>query len=209
MSRLELKQPGKIVAVGLNYRSHAAELGMAVPDEPILFMKPPSSVIGPGDAIVIPSSSSRVDYEAELALVIGRTARAISLEEAASFVAGYTCANDVTARDLQERDGQWTRAKSFDTFCPLGPWVETVAPEADARVELVLKGETRQSAPVSDMIFSPLELVAFISGVMTLEPGDVILTGTPPGVGRLKAGDEVTVRIDGVGELVNRAIHGL
>lgn len=207
MSRLELKQPGKIIAVGLNYRSHAAELGMAVPEEPVLFMKPPSAVIGPGDAIILPSVSERVDFEAELALVIGKAARGVSLEAAAGCVAGYTCANDVTARDLQEKDGQWTRAKSFDTFCPLGPWVETAAPESDARVELVLKGETRQSAPISDMIFTPLELVAFISRVMTLEPGDVILTGTPPGVGRLKAGDEVMVRVDGVGELVNNVIR--
>jgi 2-keto-4-pentenoate hydratase/2-oxohepta-3-ene-1,7-dioic acid hydratase in catechol pathway len=207
MSRLELKQPGKIVAVGLNYRSHAHELGMAVPEEPVLFMKPPSAVIGPGDAIVIPSSSQRVDFEAELAVVIGRAARNLDLEDAADCVAGYTCANDVTARDLQEKDGQWTRAKSFDTFCPLGPWVESRVPESDALVELVLNGETRQSAAVSDMIFHPLELVAFISRVMTLEPGDVILTGTPPGVGRLKAGDEVMVRVEGVGELVNNVIR--
>ncbi|MHB9112683.1 MAG: fumarylacetoacetate hydrolase family protein [Thermoleophilia bacterium] len=207
MSRLELKQPGKIIAVGLNYRSHAHELGMAVPGEPVLFMKPPSAVIGPGDAIIIPDVSQRVDFEAELAVVIGNTARNLSLEAAAGCVAGYTCANDVTARDLQEKDGQWTRAKSFDTFCPLGSWVETEAPEPDAMVELVHNGETRQSAPVSDMIFSPLELVAFISRVMTLEPDDVILTGTPPGVGSLKAGDEVTVRIDGIGELVNNVIR--
>jgi len=206
MSRLELQKPGKVIAVGLNYRSHAAELGMAVPLEPILFMKPPSSVIGPGDSIVIPSMSGRVDYEAELALVIGRTARNISLDDAPGHVAGYTCANDVTARDLQEKDGQWTRAKSFDTFCPLGPWIESEPPDLDALVELVLNGETRQSAPVSDMIFHPLELVAFISRVMTLDAGDVILTGTPPGVGRLKAGDEVVVRIDGIGELVNNVI---
>lgn len=207
MSRHELKQPGKIIAVGLNYRSHAAELGMAVPDEPILFMKPPSAVIGPGEAIIIPASSQRVDFEAELAVVVGKTGRNLNLEAAAGCVAGYTCANDVTARDLQEKDGQWTRAKSFDTFCPLGPWVETEAPEPGVNVELLHQGEIRQSAPVSDMIFSPLELVAFISRVMTLEPDDVILTGTPPGVGRLKAGDEVTVRIEGIGELVNNVIR--
>lgn len=207
MSRHELKQPGKIIAVGLNYRSHAAELGMAVPDEPILFMKPPSAVIGPGDSIMIPSSSQRVDFEAELAVVVGKTGRYLSLEAAAGCVAGYTCANDVTARDLQEKDGQWTRAKSFDTFCPLGPWMETEAPEPGVNVELLHQGEIRQSAPVSDMIFSPLELVVFISRVMTLEPDDVILTGTPPGVGRLKAGDEVTVRIEGIGELVNNVIR--
>ncbi|GBE58200.1 ureidoglycolate lyase [bacterium BMS3Abin01] len=195
--------PSKIVAVGLNYRSHARELGMAVPREPILFLKPPSAVIGNGDAIELPAGVGRVDYEAELAVVIGKTARGVTVDEAHEYILGYICANDVTARDLQEEDGQWTRAKSFDTFCPLGPEPESAAPESDALVELVLNGEVRQSAPVSDMIFSPTELVAFISSVMTLERGDVIITGTPPGVGLLTAGDRVTVRIGGVGELSN------
>ena len=198
-----MDKPSKIVAVGLNYRSHARELGMDVPAEPVLFLKPPSAVIGPGEAIVLPTGVGRVDYEAELALVMGRTARDVSPEAAAEHVAGYTCANDVTARDLQEKDGQWTRAKSFDTFCPLGPEVVGEAPEPEALVELLLNGEVRQSAPVSDMIFSPLELVSFISSVMTLECGDVIITGTPPGVGPLAAGDTVTVRVGGVGELTN------
>jgi len=175
--------------------------------EPVLFMKPPSTVIAAGETIVLPAASRQVDYEAELAVVIGRAARGVDASEAADYVRGYTCANDVTARDLQARDGQWTRSKSFDTFCPLGPLVETEAPSPDALVELVLNGEVRQGAPVSDMIFPPLELVAFISGIMTLEPGDVILTGTPPGVGPLDAGDEVVVRIGGVGELVN-AVRG-
>ena len=179
---------------------------MAVPDEPILFMKPPSAVIAAGEAIVLPPSSGQVDYEAELAVVIGKTARGVEVGEAADIVMGYTCANDVTARDLQKRGGQWTRSKSFDTFCPLGPWVESVAPAPNSLVELVLNGELRQSAPVSDMIFSPLQLVAFISGVMTLKRGDVILTGTPPGVGPINAGDKVTVRIDGIGELDNNVV---
>ncbi len=201
LSRLGL--PSKIIAVGLNYRSHARELDMAIPEEPILFLKPPSAVIGPDEAIVLPAGVGRVDYEAELAVVIGKTARNVTPEAAAEYIAGYTCANDVTARDLQQRDGQWTRSKSFDTFCPLGPEVAPEAPEPEALVELLLNGEVRQSAPVSDMIFPPLELVSFISGVMTLEPEDVIITGTPPGVGPLAAGDSVTVRIGGVGELIN------
>jgi len=205
MARIELGRPGKIIAVGLNYRSHAAELGMELSPEPVLFMKPPSSVIGPGQDIVMPPQSAQVDYEAELAVVIGNTCSHVDEDEAAGHVLGYTCANDVTARDLQKSDGQWTRSKSFDTFCPLGPWIETEAPAPEALVELVLNGEVRQSAPVSDMIFPPLELVAFISEIMTLEAGDVILTGTPPGVGPLAAGDEVKVRVEGVGELVNTA----
>lgn len=204
MARIDIKQPpSKIIAVGLNYRSHAEELHMPVPGEPVLFLKPPSAVIGSGEPIVLPPRAGRVDYEAELAVVIGRQARNVDPGRAAEFVAGYACANDVTARDLQEKDGQWTRSKSFDTFCPLGPWVETEAPSPAARVRLFLNSEVRQSAPVSDMVFSPLELVAFISGVMTLEPGDVIMTGTPPGVGPLRDGDETAVMIDGVGELVN------
>lgn len=204
MARLELRPPGKIIAVGLNYCSHAAELDMAVPAQPVLFMKPPSAVIGAGDAIVLPPGVGRVDYEAELAVVIGERARNVAVADAHGFILGYTCANDITARDLQAVDGQWTRSKSFDTFCPLGPEVETGAPAPDALVELVLNGELLQGAPVADMAFSPVELVAFVSGVMTLERDDVILTGTPPGVGPLKAGDRVTVRVAGVGELENR-----
>jgi 2-keto-4-pentenoate hydratase/2-oxohepta-3-ene-1,7-dioic acid hydratase in catechol pathway len=206
MARIGLKPPGKVIAVGLNYRSHATELGMAVPDEPVLFMKPPSAVIAAGDPIELPPQSQQVDFEAELALVISRKARRVSSGDAGDFILGYCCANDVTARDLQGRDGQWTRAKSFDSFCPLGPAIETEAPPGEALVELILNGEVRQSAPVTDMIFSPAELVAFISQVMTLDRGDVILTGTPPGVGPLRSGDEVTVRIGGVGELSNPVI---
>lgn len=203
MARLDFTPPAKIIAVGLNYRSHATELGMPVPVEPILFMKPPSAVISAGEAIIIPSMSKEVDYEGELALVIGDEARDLSPDEAEEAVLGYTCANDVTARDLQRLDGQWTRAKGFDTFCPLGPWIETKAPAPDVKVETFLNGELRQSAPISDMIFSPLELVAFISQVMTLHRGDVIMTGTPSGIGRLNPGDKVAVKIDGIGELSN------
>ncbi|MCL6106759.1 MAG: fumarylacetoacetate hydrolase family protein [Actinobacteria bacterium] len=208
MSRLNLAKPGKIVAVGLNYRSHAGELAMPAPEEPILFLKPPSAVIGSGESIVLPSGAGRVDYEGELALVIGKQARRVPQSAATGYILGYTCANDVTARELQHRDGQWTRSKSFDTFCPLGPWVETEPPSPDTRVELRLNGEVRQSAPIADMIFSPLKLVAFISSVMTLEPGDAILTGTPSGIGELVPGDEAVVKITGVGELVSKVRSG-
>ncbi len=195
--------PGKVVAVGLNYAAHAAEFGSETPAEPILFLKPRTALIGPGDAIVFPARSTRVDYEAELALVIGRRCRDVSPAEAVGCVAGYTCANDVTARDLQALDGQWTRAKSFDTFCPLGPWVVPDPPPPDARVVARLDGRVVQEGLVGDMLVSPLELVAFVSGVMTLEPGDVVLTGTPPGVGPLTAGQTVTVEVGGVGRLIN------
>ena len=195
--------PSKIVAVGLNYRAHAAELDMSVQAEPILFMKPPSSVIGPGEAIVMPERSMRVDYEAELVVVVGRRCKAVSAAEAAAYVAGYTCGNDVTARDLQKVDGQWTRAKSFDTFCPLGPWVVRDAPGGEARVAASLCGIEVQTGHVREMIVSPLDLLAFVSGVMTLEPGDVLMTGTPPGVGPLRAGQTVAVTVDGIGRLEN------
>jgi 2-keto-4-pentenoate hydratase/2-oxohepta-3-ene-1,7-dioic acid hydratase in catechol pathway len=195
--------PGKIVAVGLNYRAHADELAMQVQAEPILFLKPATAVIGPDDAIVRPARSVQVDYEAELALVVGRRCRDVPPDEAAAFIAGYTCGNDVTARDLQKTDGQWTRAKSFDTFCPLGPWIVPEPPSPEARVCARLDGAEVQHGCVGDMIVSPLELLAFISGVMTLEPGDVILTGTPPGVGPIASGQFVTVSVTGVGSLTN------
>ncbi len=195
--------PGKIVAVGLNYRAHAEELRMETKAEPILFMKPRTAVIGPGKAVVRPARSLQVDYEAELVVVIGRRCKGVSPADAADFVAGYTCGNDVTARDLQKVDGQWTRAKSFDTFCPLGPWIVPEAPGAGARVSARLDGAEAQHGLVGDMIVSPLELLAFVSGVMTLEPGDVLMTGTPPGVGPLAAGQTVTITVEGVGELSN------
>ena len=195
--------PGKIVAVGLNYRAHADEVAMQVHAEPILFMKPRTAVIGPGETIVRPARSAQVDYEAELAVVVGRRCKDVTPVEAAAFVAGYTCGNDVTARDLQKLDGQWTRAKSFDTFCPLGPWIVTEAPPETARVSARLDGVEVQHGFVGDMIVAPLELLAFASGVMTLEPGDVILTGTPPGVGPVAAHQTVTVAVEGVGSLSN------
>ncbi|MHC1751129.1 fumarylacetoacetate hydrolase family protein [Humidesulfovibrio sp.] len=204
---LPLVRPSKIVCVGLNYRDHAHELGLPMSDEPVLFLKPPSSVIGPGDAIVIPACSERVDYEAELALVIGRTARHVSEADAPRHLFGYSCANDVTARDLQQKDGQWTRAKSFDTFCPVGPWIETEVPDERAlAIRAVVNGQLRQQGSTADMIFSPARLISFISGVMTLLPGDVILTGTPGGIGPLAEGDEVSVEIDQVGFLLNPVI---
>jgi len=196
-------EPSKIVAVGLNYRAHAAEFGDDVPAEPLLFLKPPSAVMEPGGTIVLPAQSRRVDYEAELAVVIGSRCRSVSAAEAAAFVAGYTCGNDVTARDLQKTDGQWTRAKSFDTFCPLGPWVVPNAPGDEARVSARIDGRAVQTGRIGDMIASPLELVAYASTVMTLEPGDVLMTGTPPGVGPLAAGQTVTVEVEGVGRLTN------
>lgn len=198
--------PTKIVAVGLNYRAHAAELAMATHAEPILFLKPPSALVGPHDAIALPAASSQVDYEAELALVVGRRCRAAGPADAASFVAGYTCANDVTARDLQKVDGQWTRGKSFDTFCPLGPWVVRDAPPPGAAVTAALDGVVVQRGRVGDMIVSALDLLVFVSAIMTLEPGDIVLTGTPPGVGPLRAGQVVTVAVEGVGRLSNPVV---
>jgi len=198
--------PGKVVAVGLNYHAHAAELSMETAAEPILFLKASTAVIGPGVSIVCPARSMRVDYEAELALVVGRRCRDVAPADAADFVAGYACGNDVTARDLQKLDGQWTRAKSFDTFCPLGPWAVPQAPHAAARVSALLDGTEVQHGLVGDMIVAPLELLAFVSGVMTLEPGDVLMTGTPPGVGALAAGQTVSIVVEGIGRLDNPVI---
>lgn len=195
--------PGKIVAVGRNYADHAKELGNDVPPEPILFLKPPSALLSPGAAIEMPSASSRVDFEGELAIVIGRRAKNIESAKWRDYVFGFTCANDVTARDLQKKDVQFTRGKSFDTFCPLGPWIETELDPSDLAIRTRVNGETRQDARTSLMIFPPSELVAFISGIMTLEPGDVILTGTPAGVGPLAEGDTVEIEIEGIGTLRN------
>lgn len=195
--------PTKVVAVGLNYRDHAHELGMAVPGEPILFLKPSTSVIGPGDEIVLPAMSSQVDYEAELGIVIRDRVRGIGPREARDHILGYTCVNDVTARDLQKKDGQWTRAKSFDTFCPVGPWIETEIAPDDLLVESYLNGTRRQSSRTSQLIFGIDFLVSFISQVMTLEPMDLIISGTPPGIGPVQSGDSVEVRIEGIGSLTN------
>ena len=204
---LSLIRPTKIVCVGLNYLDHARELGLAAPPEPILFLKPPSSLIGAGESIVLPSSSEQVDYEAELALVIGRTARFVSESDAANHIFGYTCANDVTARDLQRKDGQWTRSKSFDTFCPVGPWIETDPGDLESlTLRTMVNGEVRQEGNTASMIFPPQLLVSYISHIMTLLPGDLVLTGTPAGIGPIRAGDEVSVEIERVGFLLNPVI---
>ncbi|HUI66620.1 MAG TPA: fumarylacetoacetate hydrolase family protein [Nitrospirota bacterium] len=195
--------PSKIVAVGLNYRDHAKELNLPVPDTPIVFLKPPTAVIGPGEAVVYPATSSQVDYEAELGVVIKDRVRNISPASARDHILGFTCANDVTARDLQKNDGQWTRAKSFDTFCPVGPWIETDLNPEDLLIESYLNGERRQSSRTSQFVFTVDYLVSFISGIMTLERGDLIITGTPAGIGPMKPGDEIEVRIEGIGSLKN------
>ena len=196
-------EPTKIVAVGLNYKDHAEELGMPLPEEPLIFLKPPSSVTGNNDPIILPAMSSRVEYEAELAVVIGKRASRISPSEAYGHILGYTCLNDVTARDLQKKDIQFTRSKSFDTFCPLGPVIETELDPSSVRVCSYLNGQKRQDSDTSNLIHKVPELVSFISNVMTLEPGDVIATGTPFGVGLLRPGDEITIEIDGIGRLTN------
>ena len=193
----------KVVAVGRNYREHAAELGNEAPSEPLLFLKPNTSVIGPGDTIVRPSQSSRVDFEGELAIVIGSIAKNVPEADAASVVFGYTVANDVTARDLQEKDGQWARAKGFDTFCPLGPVIETEFEVASQGIETRVNGEVRQSGRLDEMVHSVASVIAYASAVFTLLPGDVILTGTPAGVGPIVAGDTVEVTVEGIGTLSN------
>jgi 2-keto-4-pentenoate hydratase/2-oxohepta-3-ene-1,7-dioic acid hydratase in catechol pathway len=195
--------PSKAVCVGKNYAAHAAEFDSDVPEEPLLFLKPSTSVIGPGDTIPLPSISRRVDYEGELAVVIGRLARSVRAEEAFRYILGYTCANDVTLRDLQKKDGQWARAKGFDGSCPLGPWIQTELDPNDARVETRVNGDTRQSATTAELVFGVATVIEYITEVMTLLPGDVVLTGTPEGVGKLEPGDSVEVEVEGVGVLVN------
>ncbi|MEW5932959.1 MAG: fumarylacetoacetate hydrolase family protein [Bacillota bacterium] len=196
-------EPTKVVAVGLNYRDHAREVGAALPQEPVLFLKPATSVVGPGEPIVLPAVSRRVDYEAELAVVIGRRARQVTVGQAPDCILGFTCGNDVTARDLQQKDGQWTRSKSFDTFCPLGPWVVPGLDPSALEVICRVNGQVRQRGNTRELIFTVAELVSFVSEVMTLEPGDVLLTGTPAGIGPLRPGDTVEVEVQGVGVLVN------
>jgi len=198
--------PTKIICVGRNYAAHAHEHGAEVPDAPLIFLKPPSSLIGPGAPIVLPPQSQQVEHEAELVVVIGKRGRWIPIENALDYVLGYTCGNDVTGRDLQNRDGQWTRAKGFDTFCSIGPWIETDFDPADSLVTCHVNGEMRQMASTRDMVFNVRQLIAFISSVMTLEPGDLLMTGTPAGVGPLLAGDSVEVTIEGLGALRNPVI---
>ena len=195
----------KIVAVGLNYRDHAEELGLELPKEPILFMKPATSVIGPLDDIFYPHQSTRVDYEAELAVVMAKTCRDVKASDAREVILGYTCLNDVTARDLQVSDGQWTRAKSFDTFAPIGPWIETdIEDPHSLAITSHLNGECKQSSNTKNLIFSVFELIEFISGIMTLNKGDVIATGTPSGIGPMNPGDEIAIELEGIGVLKNQ-----
>ncbi|GIV69975.1 fumarylacetoacetate hydrolase family protein [Caldilinea sp.] len=198
--------PSKIACVGRNYAEHAAELGNEVPPEPLIFLKPPSSVIGPDQPVIYPSSSERVDHEAELAVVIGRRCRNVAEADALQYVFGYTVANDVTARDLQKKDGQWTRAKGFDTFAPIGPWIDTTFDPTDRTVRCLVNGEVRQQGATSWMIYSIPRIIAHIARFMTLEPGDVILTGTPSGVGPVKPGDVMTVEVEGLGAIRNPVV---
>ncbi len=198
--------PSKIVGVGLNYRDHAEEVGAEIPDEPLIFLKPSTAVIGPGDSIQYPRMTSRVDYEGELGVVIGKRARNVSPEVAGTYVFGYVCFNDVTARDLQSKDGQWTRAKGFDTFAPLGPWIETELDPQRLKLQTFLNGEVRQSSSTENLIFDCYQLVSYISRVMALMPGDVIATGTPSGIGPMSVGDRVDVVIEGIGTLTNTVV---
>ena len=205
MKILEPIRPSKIVCVGRNYREHAAELGNKMPDEPLLFLKAPSALIASGDEIVLPSASQQVEHEGELGVVIGRVARNIpSDEDPLSYVRGYTCVNDVTARDLQRKDVQFTRGKSFDTFCPVGPWIETDIDPGNVVVQTRLNGEVKQKGNTADMAFPVAFLIRYISEIMTLYPGDLIATGTPAGVSKMKPGDIVEVEVEGIGILKNR-----
>jgi 2-keto-4-pentenoate hydratase/2-oxohepta-3-ene-1,7-dioic acid hydratase in catechol pathway len=196
--------PSKVVAIGKNYADHATEMGGDVPDRPLLFLKPSTAVIGSGDTIAYPPSSERVDYEGELAVVIGRLCRDVPAARAAEVVFGYSCANDVTARDQQQTDGQWSRAKGYDTFCPLGPWIETDVDADDLRITTTLNGEVVQDGRTSQIVHRVPQLIEHITACMTLLPGDVILTGTPAGVGPMQVGDEVSVEIERIGRLGNR-----
>ncbi len=195
--------PSKIICIGRNYVAHAAEHEAEVPKLPLLFLKAPSALIGPGEPILLPVQSKQVEHEAELAVVFGRRGRWITPEAAKDYILGYTAVNDVTARDLQFSDGQWSRSKSFDTFCPLGPWIETELDPAEVLVKCLVNGQLRQMGSTRDLVHPVPQLIAYISAVMTLEPGDLLLTGTPAGVSLLVAGDEVTVEVEGVGSLTN------
>jgi 2-keto-4-pentenoate hydratase/2-oxohepta-3-ene-1,7-dioic acid hydratase in catechol pathway len=196
-------QPTKIVAIGINYRVHARH-GYTIPEEPLLFLKPPTAVIGPDADILFPDTARRVDFEGELGVVIGTIARGVSAANASACVLGYTCTNDVTARDIQDKEGQFGRAKSFDTFAPVGPWIETDLDPSDLGLETFVNGERKQCARTSDMAFTVPEIIAFVSRVMTLVPGDLVMTGTPDGMGPMSVGDTVEVRIEGIGALRNR-----
>ncbi len=197
--------PSKVVALGLNYRDHAKEMGVPAPDEPIIFLKPSTSVTGPGEPVFYPlGMTERVDYEAELGIVIGRNASRVREADAGEYILGYTCVNDVTARDLQAKDGQWSRAKGFDSFCPIGPCIETELDPGEQTVQAILNGKVVQDSSTKELIFNAHKVVELVSMAMTLLPGDVIATGTPPGVGPMKPGDTVTVKVSGIGMLTNK-----
>lgn len=197
-------QPQNIVAVGLNYKSHAAELAMDTPKEPLIFSKFVSAILRPNGTIVKPPQCTRLDYEAELAFIVGKRCRNVSRQNAAQYIFGYTCLNDVTARDLQNADGQWARCKGFDTFCPFGPWIDTETDPGNARVRAILNGKTVQEGNTGDFIFDAYALLEYISSFMTLAPGDVVTMGTPGGIGPMEIGDEISIVIDGIGELKNK-----
>jgi 2-keto-4-pentenoate hydratase/2-oxohepta-3-ene-1,7-dioic acid hydratase in catechol pathway len=199
-------QPSKILCIGRNYAEHAREQKAEVPKVPLLFLKPPSAILNPGEPIVLPRQSQQVEHEAELVVVIGMRGRNITADESHDYVFGYTVGNDVTARDLQQTDGQWSRAKGFDTFCPFGPWIDTEFDPSDAIITCKVNGQPRQMASSRDMIFHVNELIAYLSSIMTLEPGDIIFTGTPSGIGVLQPGDIVEVEIEGLGKLINPVI---
>ncbi len=200
-------KPGKVVCLGINYKAHSDEFGHMLPEDPLIFMKAPSSVIGPDENIVYPPYwTKRVDYEAELAIVIGKQAKRVKKEEADDYIFGYTCLNDVTARDLQRKDGQWIRAKSFDTFCPIGPAIVTNLDHSSLKIRSFVNGELRQNSNTSFMIFDVPAIIEFVSHVMTLEPGDIIATGTPEGIGSLTPGDIVEVEVEGIGRLKNSVV---
>ena len=201
-----VSRPSKIICIGLNYKDHAKELDMELPDEPIIFLKPPSSLIACGEDIIYPTMSNEVDFEAELAIVISKEGKNIDSVDAHEYIGGYTILNDVTARDIQRKDEQWTRAKSFDTFAPIGPFIETEMNPKNQNISLTLNGEIRQNSNTKNMIFSSYELVEFVSQIMTLNPGDIIATGTPPGVGMMEKGDTVEIAIEDIGVLKNRII---
>lgn len=208
LSEVKLLAPviprSKVVCIGKNYADHAAEMNSEVPSEPVIFIKPNTSVIGPNETIVWPKMSQRVDHEAELAIVIGRICKEVPAEKAKDVIYGYTLANDVTARDLQKKDGQWTRAKGFDTFCPLGPWIETEFVPGNQKITATLDGQIKQSSLLSEMIFKIPQIIEFVTNVMTLLPGDVILTGTPAGISPMSTGSTISISIDGIGTLTNK-----
>lgn len=200
-------RPSKVVCVGLNYKDHAKEMNMEMPKEPLLFIKPSTSVIGDKAQIIAPPQSQKLEYEAELAIIISQQAKNVGVDQADDYIFGYSCANDFTARDLQLSDKQWTRGKSFDTFCPIGPGIVKSINHDDARIELAVNGEVRQHSNLNQLIFSAREIVSYVSAQMTLLPGDVILTGTPHGVGPVNPGDTMTVSIDGIGILTNELVE--